>query len=283
MSVKNLAFIVIVVCFGSLGIAIDKYLLPDEGIDLYRNPISSFCGKPLNELQMKSPLTSFSGGLVEVLAARDLSDDAILRIVSCDSKETKLLKTYEENENFTIIRAGEGHFLGGRAKSTSSIIYLLFVFLENRSGMHEWDAKLHLEVFVFDGIKEVWSSPDLVISEMDANLMKTNSEWAVANLETNGPAITPDARILLSDADHDGYFDIVIWKKTIESKEKTEVADSDRKPFRFKEQSLSVMLFDPKENSFSMPQSSHDLEAPEESLWKKASALSIVNVEDYYE
>jgi hypothetical protein len=147
--------------------------------------------------------------------------------------------------------------------------------------MHEWDTKLHLEAFVFDGSKELWKSPDFVISEMDADLIKTNSEWAVASLEANGPAIVSDARILITDADHDGYFDIVIWKKTIKSKEKTEVVGSYPKPFRFKEQNISIMLFDPKENSFSMPQLSQDPDPPDEGLWKKALSLqNLVNVDN---
>lgn len=99
--------------------------------------------------------------------------------------------------------------------------------------------------------------------------------WTTDSIESHArtPGYSRYARILVADANADGFADVVVWEKSFVSRRIDEVpkveCDFADQYMKAQGDRLTVMLFDPTERKFSTPTPVEKLQKPPDALWGK--------------
>jgi hypothetical protein len=167
---------------------------------------------------------------------------------------------------------------------------LIVVYLINTGGMRFEDTRTFLRSCVLERERVVGECRDVEIARTDIARYRNENpaaKWLYFGIDSSEAARISEARVLVRDADADGYDDLVVWRKECRSASLAEVADERAGmegkvecdlDFVLQKSELLVMKFDPKARQFGEPRPAEQLPAPDSKLWRTLPGLNRVYI-----
>lgn len=234
-------------------------------------------------------------GIKDVQQALDLEPGALTvffgydeigrgKVVALDPRKQLALpvttySSHDQTSEFSFMRHTPVSLLAFpvRPGSEGSPAYCVLVkYSLDYSGPTITSRKTYVESFVLRDQKVSGQGPREQIAEEDYVFMKsdqTNGQWRYVDAKALDagelkPGRRVETRLLVRDANGDGYTDLVVWKRESVARWNPE-GDAEEK-WKKERDTLSVALFDPKTGTLAKLVEDPKLPEPPEELWREA-------------
>jgi hypothetical protein len=191
-----------------------------------------------------------------IVLGKDSKYEGQLTVIDVAKKKVVMSKKYAEGMM-------QGRLVGFNSEQAPSIRGFIVIYDVNRSGQQYEETDTYAEAYVTREEAQSFQLSDPV-KVAEARIAQISKDGEIIYYSPDGgPARKSMAKLLMKDSDHDGYEDIIIWKKKYLHGRKKD----GKIGFYLSEEEKNVLLFDPKSLRFNLSSKVEKASFGKEDLW----------------